>query len=72
MIKLNQNTLRNYTVLLSFLFGWIITFVGLFLPPIGAIDNSVIIIFGQAMTYCAVGLGLKDYVDVKTGNKNPE
>lgn len=60
-----MKNIRNTTILLSFFFGWIITFIGLFLPPMGEIDNSVVIIFGQSMTYCAVGLGFKDYIDAK-------
>lgn len=61
-----MKNIRNITILLSFFFGWVITFIGLFLPPKGEIDNSVVIIFGQSMAYCAVGVGLKDYVDIRT------
>lgn len=64
--------IRNYTIIASFVLGWIITITGFFVPPLGVINNSVIIIFGQAMTYCAVGVGMKDYVDSKLlgNNKN--
>ena len=45
--------IRNYTIIASFIMGWMITIAGFFVPPLGVINNSVIIIFGQAMTYCA-------------------
>lgn len=66
MIKINNNTVRHWTVILSFILGWVITFCGFFAPPQGEVDSSVLVIFGQAMTYCAVGVGLKDYVDIRT------
>lgn len=60
-----KNKIREITVLGSFILGWCITFAGFVAPPLGEVDNSVIIIFGQAMTYCAVGVGMKDYVDTQ-------
>lgn len=62
--------IRNYTIIASFIMGWMITIAGFFVPPLGVINNSVIIIFGQAMTYCAVGVGMKDYVDSKLLGNN--
>lgn len=51
------------TVMLSFILGWVITFLGFYAPPHGEVNNTVIVIFGQALTYCAYGLGLKEYGD---------
>lgn len=47
----------------SFVVGVTLTFLGLFLPPTGVIDNSVLVAVGQFMTLTAAGLGVKEYVD---------
>ena len=47
----------------SFIVGTILTFLGLLLPPLGIIDNSVLVAVGQFLTLCAAGLGVKEYVD---------
>ena len=47
----------------SFIVGTTITFLGLFLPPQGEIDNSVLVAVGQFLTLAAAGLGVKEYVD---------
>lgn len=47
----------------AFVVGVILTFMGLLLPPIGIIDNSVLVASGQFFTLTAGGLGLKEYVD---------
>ena len=47
----------------SFLVGVVLTFLGLFLPPTGEIDNSVLVAVGQFLTMTAAGLGIKEYVD---------
>lgn len=65
-----QEQLRYVTVVLSFVLGWCITIAGFIAPPIGIVDNSVLFILGQALTYCAVGVGLKDYVDAAIKKRN--
>lgn len=47
----------------SFIVGTILTFLGLLLPPLGVINNSVLVAVGQFLTLCAAGLGVKEYVD---------
>lgn len=47
----------------SFIVGVVLTFLGLFLPPTGKIDNSVLVAVGQFITLTAAGLGVKEYVD---------
>ena len=47
----------------SFIVGVVLTFLGLLLPPLGVIDNSVLVAVGQFLTLCATGLGVKEYVD---------
>ena len=46
----------------SFVVGVTLTFLGLFLPPTGVIDNTVLVAVGQFLTLCATGLGVKEYV----------
>lgn len=47
----------------SFIVGVVLTFLGLLLPPMGIIDNSVLVAVGQFLTLAATGLGVKEYVD---------
>lgn len=47
----------------AFVVGVVLTFLGLLLPPLGVIDNSVLVAVGQFLTLCATGLGVKEYVD---------
>lgn len=47
----------------SFVVGVVLTFLGLFLPPTGIIDNTVLLAVGQFLTLTAAGLGVKEYVD---------
>ena len=47
----------------SFIVGVVLTFLGLFLPPQGVIDNTVLVAVGQFLTLTAAGLGVKEYVD---------
>lgn len=54
-----------YVSVASFIVGVVVTFLGLFLPPVGVIDNSVLVAAGQFLTLCATGLGIKEYVNGK-------
>lgn len=56
-----KNILIYITVIISFICGWVITFLGFYAPPLGTVDNTVIVVFGQALTYCAYGLGIREY-----------
>lgn len=63
--RINDTTwVRKTTIFTSFILGWALTIAGFIVPPMGVIDNSVIIILGQALTYTAVGVGLKEYADI--------
>ena len=69
--RINDTTIvRKSTIIGSFVCGWILTFAGFFAPPLGVVDNSVIIILGQALTYTAVGVGLKQYGDIQNAKIN--
>lgn len=53
------------TAILGFVAGWVITFWGFHLPPRGVIDNTVIVVLGQAMTYSAAAFGVDKFIDYK-------
>lgn len=61
----NTTWVRKTTILCSFFFGWILTFAGFCVPPTGVIDNTVLVVLGQALTYSAVGVGLKQYGEIQ-------
>lgn len=46
------------TAILSFMLGWIILFIGLFIPPMGEIDPSVLTAFGTALVYAGSIFGV--------------
>lgn len=60
-----KGIITNSTVIGSFLIGWGLTIAGFCVPPVGIIDNTVLIVLGQALTYCGGGLGLKEYLNVR-------
>ena len=53
------------TAVVGFVAGWVITFWGFHLPPQGVIDNTVIVVLGQAMTYSAAAFGVDKFIDYK-------
>lgn len=73
-MKFSQLTYKEKTIhilsILSFVLGWAITFLGLMLPPVGVIDNSVLVAAGQAFVFTAYGLGLNEYIDYKLKKNN--
>ena len=46
----------------AFVAGWGLTFWGFHLPPEGVVDNTVIVVLGQAMTYAAAAFGIGEYI----------
>lgn len=58
-----RDTVIVWVSVAAFVVGTVVTFLGLFLPPTGVIDNSVLVAVGQFLTLCAAGLGVKEYVD---------
>jgi len=61
----NTTWVRKSTIIASFALGWLLTIAGFIVPPLGVVDNSVIVILGQALTYSAVGVGLKQYGEIQ-------
>lgn len=66
-VKKLSNTawVRNTTILASFIIGWAITIAGFIAPPLGVIDNSVLIVLGQSLTFVAAGLSIKGWTDIQ-------
>lgn len=58
-----KDSVITWVSVTSFVVGVTLTFLGLFLPPTGVIDNSVLVAVGQFLTLAAAGLGVKEYVD---------
>lgn len=56
------------TCIASFVLGWIITYIGFIVSPLGEVSDSVLWILGQALIYCASVLGISMYV-TKSFNK---
>lgn len=44
------------------LLGWVITFIGMFLPPPGEIHSSVLLVLGQSLVFGAAIFGVTYYV----------
>ena len=62
--EINSTTwVRKTTILTSFFLGWALTIAGFIAPPMGVVDNSIIIILGESLTYVGAALGLKEYAD---------
>lgn len=55
----------------SFVVGTIVTLMGILLPPIGALDPSILTATGEFLTLTAVLLGVHQYINsVANGWKN--
>ena len=61
----NASLVRNTTILASFIIGWAITIAGFIVPPLGVIDNSVLIVLGQSLTFVSAGLSIKCWTDIQ-------
>lgn len=46
----------------AFVSGWALTFWGFNMPPKGEVNNTVIVVLGQAMTYAAAAYGIGEYI----------
>lgn len=64
-----RSKLLYSTAVVGFVAGWVITFWGFHLPPQGVIDNTVIVVLGQAMTYSAGAFGVDKFIDYKIDRK---
>jgi hypothetical protein len=69
--KLDKNIAYILSVI-GFLAGWVITFMSFWVPPIGIIDNSVLIVLGQALSFAAGCCGITMHVETKFQNMQQE
>lgn len=60
------------TAIASFVLGWVITFWAFLLPPKGVVDQSVLIVFGQALLYCGTVFGISGYMKSETDKLRQE
>ena len=56
--------------IVSFIVGTTISFIGMLLPPMGIIDNSVLMCAGEFLSLCAVYSGLTTYTSIFTKTIN--
>ena len=48
--------------ILGFCCGWTLTFWGFLAPPTGKIDNTVLIVLGQSLGFCATAFGIGEFI----------
>lgn len=63
MKKLDREKKATIQALLGFgaaIAGLVLLFIGLFMPPIGSIDSSVLVAYGEVSTFAAGLIGI-DY-----------
>ena len=53
------------TAIASFVLGWIIVLIGIFIDPQGKVDHTIITCFGIALSYTGAVLGIFLYVKDK-------
>lgn len=68
--KWSELSIKSRLTLISasaaFLLGWIIVICGLFMPPLGEISNSVLVVLGEGLVYAASALGITLYLKDET------
>ena len=52
----------------SFALGWVITFVGFFLPPMGQVHETVLWVLGQALLFTGAVIGIGQYYNSQVLN----
>ena len=66
--KLSKKDIWMYSIgSVVILLGWIITFIGMFLPPPGEIHSSVLLVLGQSLVFGAAIFGVTYYVKTTIG-----
>ena len=58
------------TAVVLLVFGIILAFIALLLPPPGEIHDSVLYIFAQILIYCGSIFGIDSYINQKIKNHN--
>lgn len=53
------------TGILTLLAGIVLTFIGIYAPPMGAIDGSVLAALGEFLTFSGSALGIGSYTAIQ-------
>ena len=61
---------KERTAIVLIVFGIILAFTALLLPPPGEIHESVLYIFAQILIYCGSIFGIDSYINQKINNNN--
>lgn len=69
MRKKDQFNVKLIVALILAIVGCALLIAGFIIPPAGAIDNSVLVAFGEVMTFVSAILGI-DYTYKYNVNKN--
>ena len=59
-MRIKAKTIQLVVACLLVLVGVVLLFIGIFCPPIGVIDSSVLVAFGEALTFAGSIFGI-DY-----------
>lgn len=60
------------SAIFAFSLGWILTFAGFMVHPVGEVSNSVLFILGQALIYAASVFGIASYLSSQTSEMRHE
>ncbi len=61
--------LKEWTAIVLLVFGIILAFVALLMPPPGEIHDSVLYIFAQILIYCGSIFGIDSYINHKINGR---
>lgn len=60
----HATTVRRVLSVAAFVSALVFAGLGMWLPPRGTIDASILILVAQLLVLCATFLGIKDYKDI--------
>lgn len=68
-IKLYRTEIQLVSAILLIVFGCVLMTLGFWVAPLGVIDNSVLIAFGEILTFSGALFGIDFHYRVLYGNK---
>lgn len=54
--------------MVCFSLGWIITFIGFFVPPVGLVADEILYILAQSLLFTGAIIGIGQYYNAQTQN----
>lgn len=60
-----KDWIRFISGIICLIGGIVISFIGLYMPPIGQIDHSVLILIGEVLTFVGALFGLHDFTQLQ-------